>query len=53
MTTKDMDLTMHHNLPKILLSMAKKSPVEDDEIKNIGIRPETSRKLSPIERQIK
>ena len=47
-----MGLTMHHHLPKILLSIAKKSPVEDEEIEIIGTRPETSRKFSPIGRKI-
>ena len=38
MTTKNMGLTVHHTLPRILLRMTKKAPVEDDEIKVIGIR---------------
>ena len=49
---KNMDLKMPHNPPRILLRMKKKSPVEDDEITAIGIRPETSRMFSPNIRQI-
>ena len=37
-----MDLTMHHPVPKILLSIAKKS-FKDEEIETIGKRPEISR----------
>ena len=51
MTTTNMDLTMHHTLPKILLSM-KKSPVEYREIKIIDIRPAISRTFSRIGRNI-
>ena len=49
---KGMGLTMHHHLPKRLLSIAKKSSVEDEEIEIIGTRPAISRKCSPIGRNI-
>ena len=49
---KNMGLTMHHHLPKILLSIAKKSPVEDEEIEIIGTRPETSKFVTLIGRKI-
>ena len=42
-----MYLTIHNNVPKILLSM-KKSPIEYEENKIIGIRPVISRTFSPI-----
>ena len=35
---KNIDLAMNYAIPKILLSM-EKSPIEDDDIGNVGIRP--------------
>ena len=48
---KNMDSTMHHTLPKILLSM-KKSPLYYAEIKIIVIRPAINRTFSPIGKYI-
>ena len=42
---------MHHTVTKKLLRM-KKAPIEEDEVKIIGIRPAISRTFSPIGRKI-
>ena len=47
-----MGLKTHHPLPKIFLRIAKKTLIEDEEIKIIGRRPVISRKFSPIGRNI-
>ena len=48
---KNMYLTMYHTIPKILLFM-EKSPVEDEDIEIIGIRPAISITFLTIVRNI-
>ena len=48
---KNMYLTMYHTIPKILLFM-EKSPVEDEDVEIIGIRPAISRTFLPIVRNM-